>query len=168
MDLNRFKIYLKTLVEEIKPDLRSYMQLPIRARVVACHYGANNYTVDVQPLKRDLSVDETRPIIKEVPLSTGWGSSSSPKGRFCLPRTGAIVRVAFYGGDPNDPYVDDTIAGKSPALEEGELLILEDKIGLGGKNLEFLDGVLSMQVICPFTGANVYGGSTCVFVKKGM
>lgn len=166
MDLNRFKIYLKTLVEEIKPDLRSYMQLPIKAKVVACHYGANNYTVDLQPLKHDLSVDETRPIIKEVPLSTGWGSSSSPKGRFCLPRTGAIVRIGFYDGDPNDPYIDDTIAGKSPALEEGELLILEDKIGLGDENLVALDGVITMQSIDPFTGVKHIDGSVVVLAKK--
>jgi len=101
---------LRSVIKALFPELAGY-QHPIRARVVAVHEAggamteyAPRYTVDVQPLRPDWSIDPERPTIPDVEIPVVWAGPN--RGVYCLPAVGAIVRVAWYYGDPAHPYVD--------------------------------------------------------------
>lgn len=100
---------IRRLVKEAFPELLGF-HVPVRARVVAVHedggpIGDTNrrYSVDVQPLKSDGSVDEESPVIPDVELPVIWAGPH--RGVYCLPEVGAIVRLAWDYGDPSAPFV---------------------------------------------------------------
>lgn len=108
--VGELKQALERLLRGMFPGVMGYRG-PIRARVVAVHEGRGRmslleprYSVDVQPLTPDLDDDLDQPVIPDVELPIPWAGPG--RGVWCLPAVGAIVRVAFYGGDPNAPYVE--------------------------------------------------------------
>ncbi|MCM0757341.1 phage baseplate assembly protein V [Sporomusa sphaeroides DSM 2875] len=104
----------KTIIKQAFPDLNGY-HFPIRAKVVKVREAGGRvgaykklYSVDVQPLKPDGSIDTDSPVIPDVEISPIWAGPQ--RGIFCLPVVGAIVRVAFYYNDPSYPFVDAVLA----------------------------------------------------------
>lgn len=112
---------LKTIVLEIFPELRGF-NCPIKARVVKVYEAAGKiddfnkrYSVDVQPLKPDGSIDEKHPVIPDVEIPVIW--SGQNRGVFCTPVIGSIVRIGFYYNDPAFPFID-AVLGDGFAVPE--------------------------------------------------
>ncbi|MDR3561912.1 MAG: hypothetical protein P4N59_10825 [Negativicutes bacterium] len=104
----------KTIILELFPELGGY-HFPIRAKVVKVHEDGGQvddynklYSVDVQPLKPDGSVDESKPVIPDIEIPVLWGGPD--RGVFCLPVVGGVVRVGFYYNDPAYPFIDAVLA----------------------------------------------------------
>ena len=104
----------RTIVKQAFPDLNGY-HYPIKAKVVKVRESGGRvgafqklYSVDVQPLKPDGSIDADSPVIPDVELSPIWAGPQ--RGVFCLPVVGAIVRLGFYYKDPAFPFVDAVLA----------------------------------------------------------
>ncbi|MGI6542976.1 MAG: hypothetical protein ACOX44_07945 [Limnochordia bacterium] len=100
---------IRRLVKEAFPEFLGF-HVPIRARVVGVHEAGGpiederrRYSVDVQPLLPDGSVNENAPVIPDVEIPTIWAGPN--RGVFALPAPGSIVRVAWDYGDPAHPYV---------------------------------------------------------------
>ncbi|MCL4514157.1 MAG: phage baseplate assembly protein V [Firmicutes bacterium] len=120
---------LKGVFLQLFPELRGY-HFPIRAKVVKVYEGAgrmdpfnHRYSVDVQPLSPDGSVNKKAPVIPDVEIPVLWAGPA--RGVYCLPVVGAIVRVAFYYNDPAQPFVD-AILGEgfdSPAHPLGSFIV---------------------------------------------
>ena len=109
-DPGKLKELLTKVVRSMFPEMAGY-QFPIRARVVKLHEEGGKvtdydkrYSVDVQPLGKDGSDDVSKPVIPDVPVPVVWAGGN--RGIYCLPKIGAIVRVAFYYWDAAMPYVD--------------------------------------------------------------
>lgn len=123
------KKVLGGIIKEIFPDLNGF-QYPIKAKVVKLYESGGRveefrkrYSVDVQPLKADGSVDEEKPVIPDVPLDVSWAGEN--RGILSLPPKGAIVRIGFYYWNPSLPYVDGVIGDGYPVPEhpDGSLVI---------------------------------------------
>lgn len=104
---------LEAIIREALPELNGF-QFPLKARVTKLHERAGKvgeyqkiYSVDVQPLKADGSIDETKPVIPDVPIDVHWAGSQ--RGILCIPPKGAVVRIGFYYWDPAMPYIDGVI-----------------------------------------------------------
>lgn len=103
----------------------------VRARVVKVRESAGKmsdldprYSVDVQVLDRDGEPDPAWPIIPDVELPMLWAGPG--RGVFCVPDVGAVVRVGFYHGDQNQPYIE-AVTGmgyQSPSHPVGRFLIV--------------------------------------------
>ena len=109
---------LKAIFQELFPDLNGY-HYPIKAKVVAVHEQGGKvtdfqklYSVDVQPLKPDGTIDDTQPVIPDVELPVVWAGPQ--RGIFCLPVKGAVVRLGYYYNDPSYPFVDAILADGFP------------------------------------------------------
>jgi len=174
MDVAELRYLFKRLVESLMPDLSTYRQHPVRARVTKVY--TDRYVVDVQPIKPDLSDDEAKPEIPTVPLPTRWADPSETVGLFAHIPVDTIVRIGFYGGDPNQPYIDDVLGSSSPELSEGLVslkaakdLKLEAIAGdatIAGTNTRLGDGANKKLIIETFqalfdthTHAGVQAGS---------
>jgi hypothetical protein len=128
------KTALRRLVEALWPELAHRTHLPHKARVVAVRSGAGvagppgspRYSVDLEPLTVDGKPDPSRPLLRDVPLDVPWIGGG--RGVYALPEVGAIVRVAYYEGNPAYPYVDGVLSeGKAVVrVEPGEYLIQQD------------------------------------------
>jgi hypothetical protein len=110
MDNRELKKVLRKVFLSIFPEFGGY-HFPIRAKVVKVHESGgqvreddHRYSVDVQPLKSDGSVDDSAPVIPDVEIPIWWAGPA--RGVFCLPVVGSIVRVGFYYYEPAYPYVD--------------------------------------------------------------
>lgn len=89
------EMYLKKIIERIKPDITTFVRQPIKGKVVAVQ--GDNYTCDVQPL------DETHPVIPFVEILSVW---STPTTRLlALPAVDSMVVVGFLHGDSTKPYI---------------------------------------------------------------
>lgn len=125
---------LRRLVEALWPELASRTHLPHKARVVAVRSEAGvagppgpvRYSVDLEPLTPDGRPDPTRPLLKDVPLDVPWMGKG--RGVYALPQVGALVRVAYYDGNPAYPYVDGVLSEGLAVVrvEEGEYLVQKD------------------------------------------
>ncbi len=63
------------------------------------------FSVDVQILKKDFSIDNNFGSIKDVPIDSGnFGNGGVV---YCTPKKNAIVRVAFMYNDPSFPYIQN-------------------------------------------------------------
>lgn len=101
---------LKVIFWEAFPEFRGY-HFPIRAKVVKVNEAGGKveefnkrYSVDVQPLKPDSTIDDSAPVIPDVEIPVIWAGPG--RGIFCLPVAGAVVRIGFYYNDPAYPFVD--------------------------------------------------------------
>ena len=124
------KSLLRELLRYARLNLRHQYAFPIKAKVLRVYTGANQYLCDVQPLRNNGQV-------WEVPLADGNTSRLSPikrveintittgasRGIFALPEVGTVVRISFWGGDRNYPYVDAVLNPRTPELEIGEVAI---------------------------------------------
>lgn len=134
MRSDALKTALRRLVEALWPELAHRTHLPHKARVVAVRSGAGvagppgspRYSVDLEPLTVDGKPDPSRPLLRDVPLDVPWIGGG--RGVYALPEVGAIVRVAYYEGNPAYPYVDGVLSeGKAVVqVEPGEYLIQQD------------------------------------------
>lgn len=158
---------LKALVLEIFPELTGY-HFPIRARVVKVHEAAGRidefnrlYSVDVQPLKRDGSVDDAAPVIPDVEIPVLWAGPG--RGVYCLPVVGAMVRVAFYYNDPSHPFVDAVLGEgfDSPAHPLGSFIVQHSD----GTRIE-IDAQKNIYLLTPATGEMNAGGEAKVTAPK--
>ncbi|NLN18118.1 MAG: hypothetical protein GX162_02415 [Firmicutes bacterium] len=120
---------IRRLMKEAFPELLGF-HVPIRARVVDVHEaggpieeGRRRYSVDVQPLLPNGSVDENAPVIPDVEIPSIWAGPN--RGVFALPVPGAIVRVAWDYGDPAHPYVQAVLGYgfDAPAHPLGSFII---------------------------------------------
>lgn len=130
------KELLKKIVRAMFPELNNGYQFPIRARVVKVHEGGGKisdydkrYSVDVQPLTKDGTPDQTKPVIPDVAIPVVWAGPD--RGLFCLPKVGAVVRVGFYYWDAALPYVDAVLGdGYNVPAHPVDSLILQQSNGV--------------------------------------
>ena len=125
---------IRRLVEAFWPELHHRTHTPHKARVVKVRSkpgvagppGECLYSVDLEPLTVDGQPDPTRPFLEDVPLDVPWIGGG--RGVYALPEVGAIVRVAYYEGNPAYPYVDGVLSeGKAVVrVEPGEYLVQKD------------------------------------------
>jgi len=134
MNAGTLRQALRQLVETLWPELSSRTHLPHKGRVVALRSTAGvagppgecRYSVDVEPLTPDGQPDLARGLLRDVPLDVPWIGQT--RGVYALPEVGALVRVAYYDGNPAYPYIDGLLAEarKLPHVAPGELLIQQD------------------------------------------
>lgn len=93
------------------------------ARVLKVNVGGGKvddakkaYSVDLQPLLKDLSPDTSFEKIIDVPLVVGTFGNGGVV--YCTPKAGTVVRLGFMYSDPSFPYI----------------------VGLTGEGLELPDG----------------------------
>lgn len=108
------KEMLRALIREAIPELNGF-QAPMKAKVVKIHEPGGSvtefskqYSVDVQPLKADGSIDENKPVIPDVPIDVLW--TGADRAVLALPPIGALVRVEFYYWNPSHPFVSGVLA----------------------------------------------------------
>ncbi len=123
------KEQLKKLVREAIPELNGF-QFPMKAKVVKLYEAGGTvsdfnkrYSVDVQPLKIDGSIDEKIPVIPDVPIDILWAGND--RSVISLPPIGAIVRLEFYHWNPSMPYISGILADgyKIPSHPLGSFII---------------------------------------------
>lgn len=166
MDNSReLKILFQKLFRAVFPELNGY-HYPIKAKVVKVHETAGTigdmnhyYSVDVQPLKSDGSIDAEAPVIPDVEIPVIWAGAN--RGIFCLPVVGSIVRVAFYYNDPAYPYVDAILGHgfSCPAHEVGSLIIQHSD----GKRFEITaSGTTKITMDTEIDGAVAINGNVAI------
>ena len=138
---------IRKIIEMIKPDLSNYMRYPVEGMVTAV--DAENYTCDVQPLNKDMT------LLPKCRILSVWGAPS--KRLVLLPATDSKVMVGFEDGDHTKAYIQGFFPDQGP----GELsMILEAekariKIEASGKiNIES-DG--DIEVTCANCKINASG-----------
>lgn len=126
---------VKKILQSLLPELTEQLAFPIKAKVLKVYTESNKYKCDVLPLRNNLeeievsnkfySVKKSLQVIKEVEINSI--ANGDVRGFFALPEKDSIVRVSFYNGDFNFPFVDAVLSSKTPALEDGEVSIYRDK-----------------------------------------
>ncbi len=128
------KAIMQDLLRAVKLDIRKQYAFPIKAKVLKVYLEANQYFVDVQPLRNNEDeweaeqADGTKkkiPAIKKIKLDTLCNGPT--RGVFCLPVKDSIVRVSFWNADWNWPFVDAVLWSETPVLEEHEVAIYRDE-----------------------------------------
>lgn len=133
-DSKQLKDLMRKIVRSMFPEMSGY-QYPIKARVAKLHTAGGRvteynkrYSVDVQPLKQDGSVDATKPVIPDVPIDIIWAGNK--RGILCLPPVGAIVRVEFYYWDAAMPFVSAVLGDEYNVPEHpGDSLVIQQADG---------------------------------------
>ena len=118
---------LKTLVEQIKPDLRSHMRLSLLGKVAAVNEDDYRVDVVVEDIRRVDEAGDTGGVASDdsgnsddsdgsnkpdtntmdlpnLPVSSFFAQDGY--GIWALPEVGAEVTVSFYEGDVTRPYVE--------------------------------------------------------------
>ena len=155
----------RTIILEIFPELKGY-HAPIRAKVVKVNETGGKidefnkrYSVDVQPLNQDGTVDENAPEIPDVEIPVVWAGAG--RGMFCLPVVSSIVRVAFYYNDPAYPFVDAILGDgfNIPDHAVGSLIIQHSN----GKKFEItVDGTVLQTMDTKIIGDVIIDGTLSV------
>jgi len=114
-------------MSNLKDALRRFLELdarramlPIRARVSSVDEATRTCTV--KPLAPDLSEDESAPEIANVEIPMFLCGSDTLACAFLDLLPGAIVRVGFYEGDINQPYIDAILQASENALAQPAVL----------------------------------------------
>jgi len=114
--------------------LQSPIQLPVRGRVVKVHERGGRstlpeprYSVDVEVLDEEGQPDPAWPVIPDCELPMLWAGKD--RGLVAVPDVGAHVRVGFYRGDRNQPYVEGVLATgfQVPDHPRGRWLLYSDE-----------------------------------------
>jgi hypothetical protein len=97
---------IRKTVLRLFPELAGRYHLTARARVVS----TTGNSLQVQPLKRDGSVDPTAPAVVCDPLPYKL-------------KPGNVVRLGFLYGDPSEPYVEAVATAALAQITAGGLLV---------------------------------------------
>ena len=114
---------LKQLIERLSPDLRAHMRLSLSGVVTKVH--EDDYRVDVEVAGYDGEVLSLPYIPVKSPMSMdGWGI-------FALPELDSEVTVAFWGGDPTNPFVDGSLLldNRTPVGARAGMIVITDRSG---------------------------------------
>ena len=114
---------IKQLIERLSPDLRAHMRLSLSGVVTKVH--EDDYRVDVE-IPGDNDEVLALPFIPvKSPMSMdGWGI-------FALPEVDSEVSVAFWAGDPTNPYVDGSLLldNRTPVGAKVGMIVITDRSG---------------------------------------
>lgn len=116
---------LRRAIELAQPNLRKYVRMPRKGRIVKAYKVEGTYYADVQPLTNDGSPDPDEPMYPKLDLPVIWGGSD--RGVVCPPRAGTPCVVGYYDGDPNFPFIQDIRWSEPPETELEEFVIHLDK-----------------------------------------
>jgi len=124
---------------------------PIDGKVVRQGKTGGRYTVDVQPTKADGSVDDSWPLLADVPVGTLMGTYTDEVGCFFTVENDTAVVVSFRRGDPSLPYVSDIFSEVVPDLSGIYWMIKTRNTRIGvdpSRNffIESLDGAASITL----------------------
>lgn len=107
--LKKLESIIRRALFTIEPNFGKFDR-PIYAKVVKVNFAGGKvddsskaYSVDLQPLLKDLTIDPDFEKIQDVPLNIGTFGNGGVI--YCTPKTGAIVRLAFMYNDPSYPYI---------------------------------------------------------------
>lgn len=136
-------------------------QGPVRACVVAQHREADHYTVDAEVLTTDGQPDPNWPVIPDIEVAR-LISLGGDTGIYLEIAKGALVRVAFYENDPNQPYLDAVLGGPQAADAAGVSLWIKGdgaalKLTPGGAALSAGGVSVSGGVVTIGAGEDEYG-----------
>jgi len=126
---------LKTLVEQIKPDLRQHMRLSLLGKVVAVNEDDYRVDVVVGDIREVYETGDAGVVISDdsgdrdgsdkpdtktldlpnLPVSSLFGQDGY--GIWALPEVGSEVTVSFYEGDVTRPYVEAPVFYNNMAPE---------------------------------------------------
>ena len=120
--LLKFENAIRRVLFIIAPNLGKYDKT-IYARVLKAKFKGGKvdesnkgFSVDLQPLSKDLSVDDNFEKLVDVPIdSQNFGGGGVV---YVVPKKGAIVRLSFMYNDPSFPYVE-SITSEGETLPEG-------------------------------------------------
>lgn len=116
---------LRRAVELAQPNLRKYLRLPRKGRIVKAYRADGTYYADVQVLTNDGSPDPDEPMYPKLDIPVIWGGAN--RGVVCPPQAGTPCVVGYYDGDPNFPFVQDIRWATTPEAELEEFVIQLDK-----------------------------------------
>lgn len=120
--LLKFENSVRRVLFKIFPNIGKY-DFPIYARVLKVKVKggkvdefSKGFSVDVQPLQNDFSIDSNFEQIKDVPIdSQNFGGGGVV---YVVPKKNAIVRLAFMYSDPSFPFIQ-SITSEGEKLPEG-------------------------------------------------
>lgn len=153
---------IKSSVENLiqngaRVDIRRHYAFPMKGRVEKVYTEAGKYLADVQPQRNgggdyevpdpvDGSKKIKLPVIKEIPIDCLCNGPR--RGLFCLPQTGSLVRVSFYGGDWTFPFIDAVLwgEGETPEIDEHGIHIFRDET-TSIRMME--DGTINIDTLAP-------------------
>jgi len=116
---------LRKIIEQVRPDLSSYMRFPVRG--VVTEVDAAAYTVSVQP------DDPALALLPRCEILAVWATSAARL--VVLPTAGDHVMVSFEGGQPDKPFVSGFLTTSGPqdkhlVLEQGQARVIISADGL--------------------------------------
>jgi len=114
---------IKCLIEKLAPDLRPHMRLSLSGVVAKVH--EDDYRVDVEiPGDNDEVLALPFIPVKSPMAMDGWGI-------FALPEVDSEVSVAFWGGDPTNPFVDGAVLinNRTPVGAKVGMIVITDRVG---------------------------------------
>jgi len=114
---------IKSLVEKLAPDLRAHMRLSLQGVVTKVY--EDDYRVDVEiPGDNDEVLALPFIPVKSPMAMDGWGI-------FALPEVDSEVSVAFWGGDPTNPFVDGAVLinNRTPVGAKVGMIVITDRVG---------------------------------------
>jgi len=114
---------IKGLIEKLAPDLRPHMRLSLSGVVTKVH--EDDYRVDVEiPGDNDEVLALPFIPVKSPMAMDGWGI-------FALPEVDSEVSVAFWGGDPTNPFVDGAVLinNRTPVGAKVGMIVITDRVG---------------------------------------
>ena len=110
-DIKKLREDFKRLIEAVGPAIYA---LPVRAKVL--RQNNDDYTIDVEVLGADDAPDDNWPTLERIEIPKLMCSTDGNSGAYFAKESGCLVRVGFYEGDRNRPYLDAVIG----ATEEGD------------------------------------------------
>ncbi len=116
---------LKKIIEQVRPDLSSYMRFPVRG--VVTEVDAAGYTASVQP------DDPSLALLPRCEILAVWATADARL--VVLPTAGDHVMVSFEGGQPDKPFVSGFLTRSGPeakhlVLEQGQSRVVISADGL--------------------------------------
>ncbi len=112
---------LRRAVELAQPNLRKYVRMPRKGRIVTAYKADGTYYADVQPLTNDGSPDPNEPMYPKLDLPVIWGGGG--RGVVCPPAAGTPCVIGYYDGDPCFPFIQDIRWQQTPEADLEEFVI---------------------------------------------